>query len=83
MPVTIGIFIAPGNFPATEPGGKPRSNRSVEYDTPDNTYARFLLEEILPEVGKQYKLTDRPEERLDLRRQQRRHLRVQGGLGAA
>ena len=64
MPVTIGIFIAPGNFPATEPGGKGRSNRSVEYDTPDNTYARFLLEEILPEVGKQYKLTDRPEERL-------------------
>ena len=63
MPVTIGIFISPGNFPATEPGGKPRSNRSVEYDTPDNTFGRFLLEEILPEVGKTYKLSDKPEER--------------------
>ena len=64
MPVTIGIFISPGSLPATEPGGKPRGNRSVEYDTPDNTFARFLLEEILPEVGKQYQLTDKPEERM-------------------
>ena len=30
---------------------------------PDGTYAHFLLEEILPEVGKNYKLTDKPEER--------------------
>ena len=61
--MTIGIFVSPGSFPATEPGGKPRSNRSVEYDTPDPTFSRFLLEEILPEVGKQYRLTDKPEER--------------------
>jgi len=61
MPVTIGIFINPGSFPL--PAGapaeaKPRSNRSFEYDTPDGTYARFLLEEILPEVSKSYKLTE-------------------------
>ena len=41
----------------------PMSNRSVEYDTPDGTYGRFLLEEILPEVAKKYTLTDKPEER--------------------
>jgi len=63
MPVTIAIFISPGTFPATDPAGKPKSNRSVEYDTPDATYSRFLLEEILPEVSKQYQLTDKPEER--------------------
>ena len=63
MPVTIGIFISPGNFPASEPNGKPRSDRSVEYDTPDNTFGRFLLEEILPEVSKRYQLTDKPGER--------------------
>jgi len=63
MPVTIGIFISPGNFPTELQGGKPRSNRSFEYDTPDGVYAKFLLEEILPEVGKHYKLTDKPEER--------------------
>lgn len=63
MPVTIGIFISPGIFPTQLQGGKPRSNRSLEYDTPDGTYARFLLEEILPEVSGKWKLTDKPEER--------------------
>ena len=60
MPVTIGIFINPGNVPATEPKGSPLANRSFEYDTPSDQYARFLLEEILPAVGKDYKLTDDP-----------------------
>jgi enterochelin esterase family protein len=63
MPATIGIFINPGVFPAKEEGKKPVSNRSFEYDTPSDQYARFLLEEILPEVGKTYKLTDDPEKR--------------------
>src|SRR5579871_6184915 len=56
MPVTIGIFINPGAFPATEPGQKPRSNRSFEYDTLSDQYARFLEQEMLPEVGKHYNL---------------------------
>jgi enterochelin esterase family protein len=55
MPVTIGIFINPGVFPA-EKGQKPRSNRSFEYDTLSDQYARFLAKEILPEVGKHYNL---------------------------
>jgi enterochelin esterase family protein len=63
MPITIGIFISPGSFPTANPKDKPRSNRSLEYDTPDGTYAKFLIEEILPEVSKTYKLTDKPEER--------------------
>ena len=50
MPVTIGIFIDPGVFPVE--GGDPKRNRSVEYDTLSDDYARFLLDEILPEVGK-------------------------------
>jgi enterochelin esterase-like enzyme len=63
MPVTIGIFINPGVFPTTKPQEKPRSNRSFEYDSLGDVYARFLLEEILPEVAKTYKLTDDPEGR--------------------
>lgn len=63
MPVTIGIFINPGVVPPARPGGKPRRNRSFEYDTLSNQYARFLLEEILPEVSKKYNLTDDPEGR--------------------
>ncbi len=50
MPVTVGIFISPG----IKADGKP--NRSFEYDTLSDQYARFLLEEILPEVEKTYKL---------------------------
>jgi enterochelin esterase-like enzyme len=50
MPVTVGIFIQPGAF------AEGRSNRSFEYDTLSDQYARFLLEEILPEVEKTVKL---------------------------
>lgn len=63
MPVTIGIFINPGVFPSAKPGEKGRSNRSFEYDSLGDLYARFLLEEILPEVGKTYNLTTDPEQR--------------------
>ncbi|HXT58573.1 MAG TPA: alpha/beta hydrolase-fold protein [Pirellulales bacterium] len=63
MPVTIGVFINPGEIPPTKPGEMSRKNRSFEYDTLSDQYARFLLEEMLPEVSKEYKLTDDPEGR--------------------
>ena len=56
MPVTIGIFINPGTVPAAQKDQKPRSNRSFEYDTLSDQYARFLEKEILPEVSKKYNL---------------------------
>jgi enterochelin esterase family protein len=52
IPVTIGIFINPGTKES------PYDNRDAEYVPLDDTYARFLLEEILPEVGKDYNLVD-------------------------
>jgi enterochelin esterase family protein len=63
MPVTIGIFINPGTFPSVAAKIPGRSNRSFEYDTLSDQYARFLLEEILPEVSKTYKLTTDPDGR--------------------
>jgi gluconolactonase len=60
MPVTIGIFINPGVVPPTRPDALPRFNRSFEYDAVSDRYARFLIEEILPEVSKQYNLTTDP-----------------------
>jgi enterochelin esterase-like enzyme len=50
IPVTVGIFIEPGGVKA------PRDNRSFEYDTLSDQYARFLLDEILPEVEKTVRL---------------------------
>jgi len=60
IPIIIGIFINPGEMPPAEQGQKARSNRSLEYDSLGDQYAQFLLEEILPEVGKKYNLTKEP-----------------------
>ena len=59
MPVTVAVFINPG----AGPGEDGRGQRSVEYDTLSDRYARFLLEEILPEVEKTVKLRHDPESR--------------------
>jgi enterochelin esterase-like enzyme len=56
MPVTVGVFVNPGTFPAADPNAKGRPNRSFEYDTLSNQYASFLEQEILPEVSKTVKL---------------------------
>lgn len=50
MPVTIGIFVSPGGKE------RPYDQRETRYVTMDDTYARFLLEEIIPEVEKDYNL---------------------------
>ena len=50
IPPMVHVLIAPG----TSPDGKPM--RSIEYDTVSDRYDRFLLEEVLPEVEKAYKL---------------------------
>ncbi len=51
MPVTIGIFIAPGKVLAqNKEVDVDRFNRSFEYDGLGDGYARFLLEEIFPFV---------------------------------
>lgn len=63
MPVTIGIFIAPGVTPAPHKDAQDRFNRSFEYDSLGDRYARFLIEEILPEVQKRYHLSDDPNDR--------------------
>src|SRR5262249_38310209 len=50
MPVTIGVFIAPGRVKAPNDQAMDRFNRSYEYDGLGDTYVRFLLEELLPDV---------------------------------
>ena len=64
MPVTIGVFVNPGHPGAELPPDPWRaSNRSYEYDSLGEEYARFLIEELLPEVGQKYSLTGDPEGR--------------------
>jgi enterochelin esterase-like enzyme len=64
MPVTIAIFINPGHNGSYAPKSAWQvSNRSFEYDSLGDRYARFLVDEILPEVKKSYNITDDPEGR--------------------
>jgi len=65
MPVTIGVFVDPGHKKEVlpeKPGWNPSpENRSEEYDSLGDKYAEFLLKEVIPEVGKKYKLSKDPE----------------------
>lgn len=63
LPPMAALFIDPGHVPALTPGGKSRSTRSYEYDTPDGVYAKFLVDEMLPEVAKHAKVSPLPENR--------------------
>ncbi len=70
MPVTIAVFVNPGHRPDPGQGADAlpenpwrANNRSVEYDTPSDTYARFLIDELLPDVARRYTLTTDPERR--------------------
>jgi len=60
MPVTVGIFVTPGDIPSETAKGGKRSNRSFEYDSLSPEYARFLETELLPEVAKTVKLRTDP-----------------------
>jgi enterochelin esterase family protein len=50
LPPMVHVLIAPGQSP------EGRAMRSIEYDTVSDRYPRFLMEEVLPEVEKLYKL---------------------------
>ena len=66
IPVTIGLFITPGQrgdtYPATIGTGN-ANNRAQEYDAMSDAYARMLIEEMIPELKKTYNITDNPDGR--------------------
>jgi len=57
LPPIIGIFIDPGVLPALSDQAQNRFERVFEYDSLSDRYSRFLLEELIPEVGKKYNLS--------------------------
>lgn len=60
MPVTIGVFIMHGRVKAANDQAIDRFNRSYEYDSLGDSYVRFLLEELLPDVEKKSTSDGRP-----------------------
>ncbi|MDO3387533.1 alpha/beta hydrolase-fold protein [Gilvimarinus sp. SDUM040013] len=66
MPVTIGLFVTPGNTSKSYPNDLGMSNpnhRAQEYDALNDRYARMLIEELIPELEESYNLTNDPEQR--------------------
>lgn len=65
MPVTVAVMVNPGNDPSkpanpAKKAGTASSNRGLEYDSLGDRYVRMLLEEILPEVEKQFPVSKDP-----------------------
>ncbi|MCE9603499.1 MAG: SMP-30/gluconolactonase/LRE family protein [Planctomycetia bacterium] len=63
MPVTIAVFVSPGTVAATKPGAKDRSNRSFEYDSMGDRYAKFLVDDFLPVALKNLNVSTDPKQR--------------------
>jgi sugar lactone lactonase YvrE/enterochelin esterase-like enzyme len=60
MPVVIGVFVMHGRVKAPSDGALDRFNRSLEYDGLGPDYARFLLDELLPDVESKKTADGRP-----------------------
>lgn len=66
IPVMLGVFINPGRTPEQkEPSpqngwGDGFTNRGIEYNTPDDKYARVITEELMPELDKDYNISKDP-----------------------
>jgi gluconolactonase len=56
MPVTIGVFVRPGELPPTVKNTMGRRNRCFEYDGVGDNNVRFLVDELLPFVAKTFNL---------------------------
>lgn len=66
LPPLVGIFINPGHQGDELPSDPWKANnRSFEYDTLSDQYARFVLDEMLPEAARQsgLKVTEDPDRR--------------------
>ena len=61
LPVTICLFVNPGHNTKDYPENRFRaSNRSDEYDVPDDRYTTMLMDEIIPELKKKYNISNDP-----------------------
>ena len=66
IPVMIAVFINPGRRPdQPEPSphdwGDHTTNRPTEYNTPDDKYARVIVDELMPAIAKQYNISPDPD----------------------
>jgi len=63
VPPMIGIFVDPGVLPVVSADAQNRFERVFEYDSLSDRFSRFLLEELIPAVAKEYNLSSNPDDR--------------------
>ena len=63
MPPMVAAFVQPGSPGPGLPIYGGEGNRSVEYDSPDSRYARFLLEELMPAIERIQRISGDPTHR--------------------
>jgi enterochelin esterase family protein len=66
IPVMIAVFINPGRRPdqpepTLQEWGDRTTNRPTEYNTLDDRYARVIVDELMPVLSKEYKISKDPE----------------------
>ena len=57
IPPMVGVFVMHGRVKAATTDALDRMNRSFEYDSVSEDYARFLVDEMLPHVAKTHGVT--------------------------
>jgi enterochelin esterase family protein len=67
IPVMLGVFINPGRRPdqpepTPQEWGDRTTNRPAEYNTPDDKYARIIVDELMPVLYKDYNISKDPEQ---------------------
>ncbi len=63
MPPTVGLFVEPGTNGPGLPIYGGSGNRSIEYDSIGDTYARFLIDELIPELTQGLSIASGPAHR--------------------
>ncbi len=68
MPVTLAVFINPGRTPEQKEAtasawGDQTNNRRVEYNALNDKYSKLIVDELLPVLKKEYKISDDPSDR--------------------
>lgn len=68
LPVMLAVFINPGRTPeqpepTPQEWGDKTTNRPTEYNSLDDKYARVIVDELLPALGKDYNVAKDPERR--------------------
>ena len=63
LPPTVAVFVEPGAQGPGLPIYGGTDHRSIEYDSLGDTYARFLLEDLLPEATAGLLISDDPAQR--------------------